>query len=242
MNVLLFLKSRTNFIRQFYTTTSAPYNELIRKNVKNEEPFISQYWDDDGGEFYPEWEEAQNSLHVIGSFCISMLSATLKLYLESLEGEAIGIVSYDSAREQSDEEYKKYWKNRKREFKKSWLCGYMWSFSQHLGINFKGYSGNVAILEEIILARNKFQHLPSITSFETSYDNSDLGKLKSNPLFLNDEELNHIRNIIDEENSSWLNWLNLNISNEKLFTVISQVECFTEWLDSEIKIAKNRII
>ncbi len=237
MNVLFFLKERTNFIRQFYTTTSAPYNELIRKNVEGEEPFVSQSWDDEG-EFYPEWKEAQDSLHVIGSLCVSMLSAALKLYLGSWEEEAIGIVSKGSAREQSAEEYKKYCKNRKREFDKSWLYGYMWSFSQHLGINFEAYPGNVVMLEEIILARNKFQHLPSITSFETYYNDSDLRKLKNNPFFLNDEELNHIGDI-DEENQFWLKWLNLNISQEQLFTAISQVECFAVWLDSEIKTAKH---
>ena len=237
MNVLFFLKERTNFIRQFYTTTSGPYNELIRKNVEGEEPFVSQSWDDEG-EFYPEWKEAQDSLHIIGSSCVSMLSAALKLYLESWEREAVGIVSKDPEREKLDMEYKKYWENRKREFKRGPLYGYMYSFAQHLSIYFETYPGNLSMLEEIILARNKFQHLPSITGFETSYNDSDLKKLKNNPFFLNEVELNSIGDI-DEENLFWLKWLNLDISQEQLFTAISQVECFAVWLDSEIKTAKH---
>jgi hypothetical protein len=78
MNVLFFLNERTNFIRQFYTTTSAPYIERIQKIEAGVEPFVSLYCEGDEGEFYAEWSEANDSLCVIGYSCVSMLSTALK--------------------------------------------------------------------------------------------------------------------------------------------------------------------
>jgi len=237
MNVLLFLNERTSFIRQFYTTTSAPYLERIQKIEAGEEPFVSSYSEDDQGEFYPDWSEAEDSLCVIRYSCVSMLSTALKLYFQSWEKEAIGIVVKDKERAQRDEEYKKYWKEREKSFKNGPLHGYKWVFAKHLNIDFEACPASLAMLENILLARNRIEHPPSITDLKTYYSDSDLDKLQS-PLFI-DETNSDFFVGTDEEKKFWFKWFNLQVSKEELFMAILEVERFAEWLDNEIKIVKR---
>lgn len=93
MYVLGYLKERIKFIGGFYETASGPFRETIRKIEAGEAPFNPppRYDYDDGyGEpepppFLEEWMEVDTSLRVLGLACLSMLSASLKLYFETWE-------------------------------------------------------------------------------------------------------------------------------------------------------------
>ncbi|WP_333876038.1 hypothetical protein [Methylobacter sp.] len=238
MDVLFFLKERTKFIRQFYTTTSTPYIERIEKIYAGEEPFVPSYNEDDEGEFYADLAEANDSLCVIGYSCVSMLSTALKLYFQSWEKEAIGIVGEDKKRTKIDQKYKDYWRERNESFKKGALHGYRWVFSYHLNIDFDASPACLVKLEDIFLSRNKIEHPPSITNLKTYYGDSDLDKLQNNPFFIDEGEIDPFVET-DEEKKFWYKWFNLHVSEEKLFMAISEVECFSEWLDNEIKTVKG---
>jgi hypothetical protein len=85
MNVLFFLQRRIVFIRDFYRDASSPFDERKRKIEASEEPFEPPPYDE--GEsteppFLEEWMEASESLDVLGQMCISMLSSSLRLYLQ----------------------------------------------------------------------------------------------------------------------------------------------------------------
>lgn len=73
MDVQYFLSRRIDFIRQYYATASAPYVERKRKIEAEEEPFVPPYSEDGEPAFLKEWLEADESLHVLGYSCISML-------------------------------------------------------------------------------------------------------------------------------------------------------------------------
>ena len=88
MNVLFFLKERTKFIRHFYETAEKPFRDTIHK-IENEVPPFdeSPYAEDGEPPFMQEWREATGALDVLGRCCISMLSASLKLYFKTWESK-----------------------------------------------------------------------------------------------------------------------------------------------------------
>jgi hypothetical protein len=77
MDVLYFLKDRTQFIRQYYETAAEPFLEIMRKIDTGESPFDDlRFYPEDEPPFQAEWSHANTSLEVLGRSCISMLSAT----------------------------------------------------------------------------------------------------------------------------------------------------------------------
>ena len=87
MDVRFFLTKRIAFIRQLYAVASAPYVERKRKIETGEEPFVPPYSGGSEPPFLEEWLEADESLHVLAYSCISMLAASLHLYLKAWERE-----------------------------------------------------------------------------------------------------------------------------------------------------------
>lgn len=213
MDVQYFLNRRIEFIRQLYVTSSEAYVERKRKIEAEEEPFIPPYSEDGEPAFLEEWLEAEESLQVLGHSCISMLAATLRLYFKTWECQ-IGIGVDDSL---------------KHEFKKGWLNGYRAYFARHFDIRFEDGPINLAVLEEMILARNRIQHPESIESRSSHYSNDDLEKFP-HPFFLDDRERSLLAEVEDGE-AEYFTPLAIHISSERLFAVLAEVERFAEWLE-----------
>jgi hypothetical protein len=92
MDVLYFLKKRTQFNRAYYDTAGEPFREIIRKIEAGEHPFAPDpFFVPDGSEdeplFLEEWSQANTSLEILGRQCVSMLSESLKLYFQTWESE-----------------------------------------------------------------------------------------------------------------------------------------------------------
>ena len=216
MNVGFFLKGRIAFIRQLYSTASAPYVERKRKIEAEEDPFVPPYSEDDEPAFLEEWIEADESLHVLAYSCVSMLAAALHLYLKTWERQ-FGIPVDDSL---------------KSVFKKSWLNGYKVYFARHAGIQFDDSHVDLEVLEEIVLARNRVQHPECITSQRTHYADDDLKKLP-HPFFVDDRD-NSLLADLDEGEKPWLIPPTLHVTGEKLSAAIAEVKRFTDWLEVEV--------
>jgi hypothetical protein len=163
MDVLFFLKERTNFIRHFYKCAGEPFRETIRKIDAEEEPFEPPF-SVDGGDgappFLTEWLEADSCLEALGRSCISMLSASLQLYLREWESE-LGL----SCR-----------RDHKKSFSNGFLQGYRTCFGDVLGIDWDDCPADFLILEQITLARNRAQHPDGITTLDVSHPLSDRRK------------------------------------------------------------------
>jgi hypothetical protein len=88
MDVLFFLKERTNFIRFYYDAASKPFCEIKRKIEEREPPFDNPP-DDESGEppNLEDWTQADEAQEILGRTCISMPSASLQLYFKTWEDE-----------------------------------------------------------------------------------------------------------------------------------------------------------
>lgn len=216
MDVGYFLRDRIAFIRQFFDAASLPFLEKKRKIEAGEDPFVPPYSEDGEPPFLDEWIEADESLQVLGYACISMLAAALHLYLKTWEnvlGTPVG-------------------NSFKPEFKKGHLNGYKTYFAARFGIDFAMAPSDLAMLEEIILTRNRIQHPDNIVTPRANYLPADLKKLPR-AFFVNETEQSLFSDAEDIENL-WLFPPSVHITEEKFVTAIVEVEKFSNWLESEI--------
>lgn len=220
MDVLFFLKEKTTFIRQLYVTTSVPYTEKIQKIQNNEEPFYSTCSGEYGPSFQTEYMEARDSLDALGYMCISMLAATLKLYLEAWVKQSH--IPVDRSLHGA------IFKNN------GWLSGYSAHFKCHFGIDFEFGPVNLNLIEEIILARNKIQHPSSIISHQTTYEAKDIEKIGT-PLFISECEWEAFL-LVDQPLEGLLKVFlpSIRVTEEQLLSTITNVERFSEWFGNEI--------
>ena len=215
MDVAHFLKQRTSFIRQFYATAATPYADRLARIETAQEPWNFNESEESEPPFLEEWLEADESLQVLGRSCISMLAATLHAYFE-------------------------YWvqafeipidKDLEPLFKKSgWLKGYKAYFSRHAGIDFATGPSNLAVLEELILARNQIQHPASIIVEGSRYSESDLKKLR-HPFFVDEREMSIFAET-DESVRGWLALPSIRVTSSKLVAAIAEVEKLCEWIEA----------
>ncbi len=164
MDVLLFLTTRTKFIRYFYETAGAPFREIIRKIDANEEPFYSPpYIDSENSEpaFLVEWMEAGEGLNVLGRACISMLSASLQLNFKTWEHE-LGVTW-------EEEKCKKSSKN-------GFFQGYMTLFGEVLDLSWDDCPADRCLLEQVVLARHRDQHPDVISTMGVRHTTNDQQK------------------------------------------------------------------
>lgn len=214
MDVRYFLNRKVNFIRQFYKMSSAAFIERKRQIESEEEPYVPPYSEDPEPAFLEEWLEAEESLQVVGRTCISMLAAVFHLYFKTWERQ-IGIPVDASL---------------KADFKNGWFNGYKAYFARHFRIRFEDSPSKLGVLEEIVLVRNRDQHPESITMDSSYYSDSDLKKL-SHPFFI-DENDALLFSEAEEDERAWLMAPPIQVTAEKLFAALSEVESFAEWLEN----------
>jgi hypothetical protein len=215
VDVLYFLNRRVSFIRQYYEMASAPFIERKRQIEAEEEPFVPPYSEDPEPAFLEEWLEAEESLQVVGRTCISMLAAVFHLYFKTWERQ-IGIPVDASL---------------KADFKNGWFNGYKAYFARHFSIRFEDSPTRLEVLEEIVLVRNRTQHPESITMDSSHYSDSDLKKLP-HPFFIDANDAS-LFSETEEGERAWLLEPPIRVTAEKLFTALSEVESFAEWLEND---------
>lgn len=217
MDVRYFLEQRLLFVKQLYINSSTPFAEKKRLIEAGEEPYVPPYSEDGEPPFIAEWLEAEESLQVIGHACISMLAASFHLYFKATERQLRRI------------DKDKY----KSNFKQGWFNGYNAYFRGEFGIKFEDSQCNLALLEELVLARNRVQHPESITSQSNRYSEDDLKKLNS-PFFINSRDIE----IFNEQEEGERNWLlppAIHVTSEKFQSAVSEISCFTDWLEESIQ-------
>ncbi len=172
MDMLYFLKERTRLIRQYYEQAAQPFSGIIRKIEATEEPFIPPYSEDPEPAFLTEWLEANELLEVTGRCCVSMLSASLQLYLNTWD-RILGLQCKIGF---------------KTDFKRDGLVGgYRQCLAERLGMDWNACPADLAIIEQVVLARNRDQHPDSITTFRVTHGDHDRAR-HPRPFFLNAKE------------------------------------------------------
>lgn len=219
MDVLYFLKDRTRLIRQYYEHAALPFNEIMRKIEAEEEPYIPPYSEDGEPPFLSEWIDARELLEVTGRCCISMLSASLQLYFKTWERELGLSCGKDFA----------------AVFKKEGLVGgYRACLAEQVGIDWSCCPADLAIIEQVVLARNRDQHPENITTVRVTHTEKDWQHYPQ-PFFLSKREAELFQ---DGNGPSLFMSPSLHVSRDKLVTAIEQVECLCEWLEEKMFDAK----
>ena len=214
MDVLYFFKERTQFIRDFYEAAGMPFCETKRKIQDGEPPFDNMPYREDGEPPYLErWIEADEALEVLGRTCLSMLSASLKLYFITWEKELEIVCKNDE---------------RKQAFKNGFLQGYKYCFEGALGVSWNDCPANFDLIEQIILARNRDQHPEEISSMRVTYGKDDLQKYPR-PFFLSDTDQN-FQNHSEIDLGFWMS-PSVHVSREMLYCAIAETEALADWLE-----------
>jgi len=217
VDVRFFLRQRTEFIRQFYVNGTKEFFETQRKIEANEPPFEPPYSEDGEPPFLEEWQDADDSIQLVGYACVSMLSSALQLLF---------ITWQRNLRLPAATPFKK-------DFKKGWYNGYGAYFKHHIGIDFSQAPVKHQLIKEIILARNKAQHPTNILFHlvDSPMLNSDDDDLR--PHFVEER----FRPPEQTSESLWsLAGLKqtLHVSEENLESAILEVEQFADWFEDQI--------
>lgn len=216
MDVHYFFNRRVAFIRQLHENATKPFFERKRKIEAGEDPFEPPYSEDSEPPFIAEWSEADESLHILGYACVSMLAAALHLYFRTWEQQCNVVTAVDF----------------KKEFKDGWVSGYRAYCDRVFGINFGDGPCDLKLIEEIVLARNRAQHQDNLVMTLPTYSDSDLRKL---PRALFIDPSREVQQELEEGEREWLMPPTLHVSSEKLSAAINEIERFVAWLDPQIE-------
>lgn len=217
MNVAWFLNRRLDFIWQLYTRSSAPFVDRRTKIENEEEPFVLLYPEDTEPAFMLEWQEATDSIDVLGHACLCMLASALHAYLQTRFRLHCKELSAE---------------DRRHVFRKGWVRGYDQIFTEAFKISFTDGPVSIAVLEDIVLTRNSIQHGLEITANQPKHTNWESGAARS--VFLDAREM-ELLDRMSPDAQMWLAPPTVHISQASLEATINTVKHFVAWLDAAIE-------
>jgi hypothetical protein len=216
MDATYFLKNRTQFIRTFYTRGVEPFIAVKHAIEEERPPFHDPpYSQDPEPAYLTEWLEADTAVKLLGLSCVSLLSDTLKLYFQTLERR---VISFD-------------FKDRKKAFRLGFVAAYVGVLGPILQTDWSDCPADLAVIEQIVLARNEGQHPTSLGSFDVSHDPSVLKK-HPRPFFISEDECR----IWEESGEPRPSLLapSVEVTAGSLFAAIGHVEKLAEWIESRL--------
>ena len=228
VDYLAFLYNRTTFLKRFYSEASEPFRERRRKIEHHEGEYAGapNGYEDDEPPYLNEWMEDGDALDVLGQQCIALLSSSLYLYIQEWVAEVVQRAGKDQLTKlgvgfPSDTGYK-------TAFKDGWINGYR-TYCAALGVDWNQAPADLSLLEQVVLVRNTTQHPSDIASIRATQTKKDLAKHPKS-FFADEIELS----MVDQNETGRFSFpVRLNITREKLFEAIDQVECFCDWLDTQ---------
>jgi hypothetical protein len=217
MDAAYFLKERTRFVRFYYDASAAGFAEVKRQIELELPPYDNPpYSEDPEPPFLEEWLDAESALEVLGLSCVSLLSDSLKLYFNTLQKKNIGF-SFDA--------------NEKVALKQGFPAAYRMALGAILNTDWSDCPADFAVIEQVVLARNRGQHGEDLTSLRTTYDRTMLEKHPL-PIFANSEELS----MLTAEDGSLASFLmpSIRVTRDALFAAIDEVEKLADWIDARM--------
>jgi hypothetical protein len=216
MDVSFFLRERLQFIRQFYSNSAGSFEATKQKIENEEEPFIPNYSEEGEPPFQAEWQQAEDSLQVLGTVCISMLSSSLKLYFTTVDQlyrfEPLSL--YRAA------------------FKKGFIRGYAAFYRNELRIDFQNAPCDLPRLEEIVHIRNAFEHPSEIYSQRLSHPSAR--QESPSMFFCREHELN-AWDLIEEKEKEWFCLPPaVHVDLARLTEALDSASRFGDWLENQL--------
>jgi hypothetical protein len=194
MNIYVFVRERLNATRFFYDTAAAPFIENIRKIEAGEKPYdvSPNGYDVESGEppFLEEWQLNKDGLTLLGHSGIAILQVTLKLYLDTYKQEV----------ERFHGNQKWVPSDSRKVRGENWFALYKDVFLNVLGIDWREFGEeNVAILEQIALARDDIFHQPRIWTVDARQSKQHFARYTES-FFADERYLEHYRQTVSPTN------------------------------------------
>jgi hypothetical protein len=212
MDLLHFLKTRLKFIEQLYDGAVSPFAETKRKIEEHDPPYVDNRDPEYVSEpaFLEEWQLADDSVIVVGHWCLCMVQAAFKAYLEECIGPHGG-----------------YWWNSERlraELAKkqggSWFGRYRLLFLEDLGVDWSTGPVSLDELEQLNLTRDDLNHNTDIMSMWIERSEKHAERYPVG-LFTDDMWA-----------QAGLGIERVKVDKEKLLLAVQFVERFCTWLDA----------
>jgi hypothetical protein len=204
------LLDKLEFIRRFYEITSEPFVETKRKIDQHEEPFSNFDVEDGEPPFLLEWEEADQSLNVLGKSCLCLLQNSFTNYLKAFIQHYAPVdenVTLENVGSNGLERYRRVFWGR---FNIDWVTSPV----------------DVDALEEINLARNDIQHGGTFYNLEHRQDDKYFDRFPDS-IFADEFE----RGLVPAAGAAQP--YRITVSKANLLAAIKSVEDFCAYLDNE---------
>jgi hypothetical protein len=217
MDATHFLKERTRLIRYLYREGAGAF-ALTQHRIEDKAPPYDDppYSEDSEPAFLQDWMDAETAREVLAISCISLLSDSLKLYLETLRSRVIG---FNFTRGDA-------------EFRDGFLTAYKRALGNILDTDWADCPADLAVIEQVVLARNRGQHGRSLLSLDVTHDAKTLTKYPR-PFFASEEECRTWIQIGGNPDSG-LATPSLKITSEMLSAAVENVERLAEWIDGRL--------
>ncbi len=215
MDILFFLRQRTDFIRRHYDVCVEAFAEQKRLIEAVEPPFDDPPYSEDGEPaFLEEWLDADISIQLIGISCVSLLSDALKLYLNLLQHRQLRFF-FDA--------------DEAKRLKKQFVATYRDALGEIFATDWSDTGIDFLVIEQVMLARNRGQHGTDLTSFLLTHDDRTLAKHPV-PFFISAEESQSL----DSTGAALGGFLNptIVITRDTLFAAIAEVEKLGDWIEA----------
>jgi hypothetical protein len=217
MDVRFFLRQRTKFVRQYYEIAVSPFETTKRKIENGEPPYEPSYEEQIEPPFLAEWMDAEVGCQIVGRTCVSLLSETLKAYLQTWE-RLLGL----ECRKHLPSVFKK----------RGFWNGYKECLQQHAAVDWRVCPADFSAIEQVIDARNISQH----------HDADDLAFRVQHPQNLRDKYprpifvYEHEKNAATAEDSQFdLLRSELIITEAALMDAVANVEALVDWLEPKLQ-------
>lgn len=215
MDVNYFLHERAEFIRHLYDTATAPMVETKRRIDGKESPFDNPPCSENGEPPYlDEWLQADAQIEVIGRTGVSMLSEALRQFFVNWERRALV----------GD---RPCLKACRKAFDDGFLAGYRACFADAFGLDWTACPADLAVVEQVVLARNRAQHADLVLD-HIAHDDTTRSKFPR-PFFMRPDEPT-----FDDGDPNSFMFPTLHINRETLFHAIAEVERLCSWLQEGI--------
>jgi hypothetical protein len=217
MDAVYFLKKRTDFIRFYYDTSAKPFAE-VRRCIKEKLPPYDNPPSNEDPEppYLKEWIDTATAEQILGLACVSLLSDSLKLYFQTLQRRVIGFAFEDE----------------RTAFKRGIVAAYVGALGDILETDWSDCPADFAVIEQIVLARNRGQHGGDLTTFDIAHDGKMLEKFPQ-PFFARADERENW-SLEDGSLSSFL-MPSIKVTRDNLFAALDHVERLAEWIDSRME-------
>jgi hypothetical protein len=215
MDANFFLSLRLDMIAQFYELGSAPFRSTMQQIEDGVPPYEPPYTEDGEPPFELAYNKANDSVVLLGAVSISLLAGALQVFLDTMVKLYCSQVEFKQTRTSTG-----WWGKHQNYFKA-------------LGLDFVMSGTDLALLSEIVLARNSVMHQEFLTISTAVYRDSDLEQIKT-PFFISETEAKVLESFDDGEEDSFLFAPTIHVDQPKLVTAIAEVRLLTGWLEKAI--------